>query len=177
MPTTSPSSPLMCDTRQQAGKHLNIDRWLDAHGVAYEYRKLDFGDYAVGWSNIAVDTKQGMDELAGDLGRDHERFARECDRARDAGWRLVILVEEHPEYQGDRASIARWRPYPCRRCGWCEPAVSMGCVRRKRKPMQGTTLLKIMEGMERGHGVRFEFCSREGTARRVCELLGVELDG
>ena len=34
------------DTRQQAGKHENIDRWFRNHGVEYEYRKLDAGDYA-----------------------------------------------------------------------------------------------------------------------------------
>lgn len=31
----------------------------------------------------------------------------------------------------------------------------------------------IMGAMERRHGVRFEFCARRDTARRICELLGV----
>ena len=62
---------LYIDTRQQAGKHDHVDRWLDAHGVAYEYRKLDFGDYMVDGEAQTIDTNTDVKELADNQGHDH----------------------------------------------------------------------------------------------------------
>lgn len=171
---------IICDTRQQRGKHQNIDEWFDAHGVPYEYRKVDAGDYVTDGSNVAVDTKQGLSEVAGNLGRDHARFARECDRAREAGYRLVILVECGAPYRSiDDAE--RWVNDVCRRCelrrlGHCDPLHGGGCRRFRSRPMPGQTLARIMRSMERDHACRFEFCDRRSTARRICELLGVEYE-
>ena len=169
-------STVICDTRQQAGKHTHVDRWLEAHGIEYEYRKLDFGDYqrADGLSNVSIDSKKDVQELAGNLGRDHARFTRECERAAAAGYRLVILVEQHPEYNGVGAGA--WTNGLCARCRRCNPRDrGRGCQKYRFKPIQGPQLAAIMSTMERKYGVRFEFCSRRDTARRICELLGIEV--
>ena len=171
---------IWCDTRQQAGKHKNIDGWFDAHGVAYEYKKLDFGDYMRDGSNISIDTKRSVDELAANLGRDHARFARECERARDAGYRLVILIEQKQSYQNDMLKLARWLPYSCKRCEIrfaheCEPRDGDACKAGHRTPMQGATMLKTMKTMNAHYGVQFRFCGRNDTARIICETLGEEV--
>lgn len=168
---------LYADTRQQSGKHVHVDRWFEEHGVEFEYKKLDFGDYMVDGlkSNYSVDTKQDMQELAGNLGRAHDRFARECERAAAAGCRLVILVEQHPEYN-ERALVDSWTSGVCLRCRRCNPREKGSrCVKYRCKPMQGPQLARIMATMERKYGVRFEFCSRKDTAKRICELLGIEV--
>lgn len=165
------AAPLQIDSRQQASKHVHKNRWFAAHGIETVGKCLDFGDYMVAGSNISVDTKKDVDELALDLGRDHARFVRECDRAAAAGYRLVVLVEQHPEFN-DRARLFNWRSYACRRCGGCDPNRER-CVRRRFKPMCGSTLLKIMAKVEKDHGARFEFCSKRVAARRICELLGI----
>lgn len=167
---------VICDTRQQAGKHTHVDRWLEAHGVVYEYRKVDFGDYVRGdgRGNVSVDTKKDVQELATNLGSGHARFVRECERARAAGYRLVVLVEQHPEYNA--AGPGAWVSGVCMRCPMrrqCSPRSPGRCQARRHKPMQGPQLAAIMGAMERRHGVRFEFCARRDTARRICELLGV----
>ena len=41
---------------------------------------------------------------------------------------------------------------------------------------QGPTLAKIMLRLESDYGCRFEFCHPARSARRICELLGVEWD-
>lgn len=168
---------ILCDTRQQAGKHVNIDSWFEAHGVEYEYRKLDFGDYSTagGESNISIDTKQGMVEVAGNLGRDHARFVRELQRARDAGYLLIILIEDHPQYN-DRSNIFTWVAYPCRHCRKCNPLKTKGCAKGRFKPMQGPAIAKQMFTLEKKYGCRFEFCSKRDTARIICERLGVEYE-
>lgn len=167
------------DTRQQAGKHENKARWFADHGVEVERRKLDFGDYmdASGSSNIAVDTKRSIDEVAMDCGRDHERFVREMERARAAGFRLVVLVEVGNPYRAV-ADIDGWVSGACKRCDLyrirgCDPRESGGCAQYRSKPMQGTRLVKIMRTLEERHGCRFETCPPSRAAQRICALLGV----
>ena len=167
---------IQIDTRQQVGKHTNIDSWFDSHGIEYFYQKLDFGDYAEvdNGGNIVVDSKQDMQEVAGNVGHDHARFVRECDRAAEAGYRLYILVEEHPEY-ADRDLLATWVSGVCRRCRKCDPLESK-CVARRLKPLNGPTLRKIIDRIEYDHGARFLFCDKRDTARVICELLGVKFE-
>ncbi len=167
---------IQIDTRQQVGKHANIDSWFDSHGIEYFYQKLDFGDYAEvdNGGNIVVDSKQDIQEVAGNVGHDHARFVRECDRAAEAGYRLYILVEEHPEY-ADRDLLARWVSGVCRRCRKCDPLESK-CVARRFKPLNGPTLRKIIDRIEYDHGARFLFCDKRDTARVICNLLGVKYE-
>lgn len=167
-------APLQVDSRQQRGKHVAKNEWFASHGVETVTRCLPFGDYARAGSNVAVDTKRDVQELAGNLGREHDRFARECDRAREAGYRLVVLVEEHAEYN-DRSKVDGWRCRVCRACRACDPGRSSRCKFRSYKPLNGPTLRKIMDKMERDRGVRFEFCRPSRSAERICEMLGMEV--
>lgn len=172
---------IICDTRQQKGKHGHVDGWFAAHGVPFRYAKLDAGDYMrdePGW-NVTVDTKKDVQELAGNCGREHARFARELDRARDAGCRLYILVEELEAYN-DRSKLAMWVCRTCRMCGEfrakrCDPNFDK-CRKRRSKPLNGATLAKIITKLERDHGALFLFCKRGDSARVICDLLGVEYD-
>lgn len=170
---------IICDTRQQRGKHVNIDAWLDRHNIAYAYRKLDFGDYARadGLSNVVVDTKRSFDEVVGNVGREHERFVRELDRARKAGCRLVILIEVGAPYT-TLDKVDGWISGVCKRCNryrlnQCDPHASGRCQTHRSKPMQGRTLLKIIRTLEKEHSCRFEVCHPAHSAARICELLGV----
>lgn len=174
------------DTRQQAGKHVHVDKWFESHGIEYVYEKLDFGDYARadGFGNISCDTKKDVQEVAQNLGHDHARFVRECVRAKEAGYRLYVLVEQHPEYN-DRELLKRWVSGVCGRCshrksGRCMGPETQGGRRcpNGTKPMQGQTVAAIMRTLESKYGVRFMFCDKRDTARIICELLGVEaIDG
>lgn len=167
---------LLVDSRQQVGKHNLKNSWWMSHGVELCTIKLDFGDYQRPGSNIAVDTKKDMQELAMDVGRDHARFVRECDRARDAGYRLIVLVESSERYN-DRSELARWVSSVCGRCRMCNPSAVKGRrCRRGSKPMQGATLAKICSTLEENHSVRFEFTNRHDCARRICEILGIEYE-
>lgn len=166
------------DTRQQKGKHEAKRAWFEAHGIEVVRKKLDAGDYATDQSNILVDTKKGLSEVAMDVGRDHDRFAREMVRARDAGYRLVVLVEVGAPYR-TTMDVARWTNDACRRCEYykrllCDPLSSARCRKYRSKPMRGSTIAKIIESMECDYGCRFEYVNPRYSARRICELLGVE---
>ena len=168
------------DSRQKVGKHDAKHAWFESHGIEVVRKKLDAGDYATDQSNILVDTKRGLAEVAMNVGRDHKRFAREMERARDAGCRLVILVEVGAPYRTTQ-DVSRWVNDACKRCDWyrrltCDPAASGRCRRYRTKPMRGTTVARIIQSMETDYGCRFEYVNPRYAARRICELLGVTVE-
>lgn len=166
---------LRIDSRQKEGKHTHKDKWFAEHGIETETVALKTGDYQTDSSNVLVDTKKDVDELAMDCGKDHARFVREIDRAAAAGCRLVVLVEQHPEYN-DRENLKRWTGYKCRRCRRCDPNGGDRCKLMRYQPMCGVRLAKIVDKLESEHGARFEFCDKRSSAKRICELLGIEYE-
>lgn len=178
-----PSRTLLCDTRQHAGKHRLKEAWWAQHGVATSTVKLDFGDYMVEGSAVSVDTKRNVAEVAQNInGKSHDRFKRECERARDAGYQLVILVENRQSYTCIK-DVTKWTNDHCAHCPYryrkaCAPRDPRGkCLKHgTMKPIQGPRLAKAMSTMQERYGVRFEFCAPEEAARRVCDLLGLEYE-
>ena len=87
---------ILIDTREKPQAIANIKKYFDAHGIKYESKKLDFGDYMTDeHGGISIDRKQNIDELAKNCTVEHERFRRELERARNAGAKLVILVTQN----------------------------------------------------------------------------------
>lgn len=168
------------DSRQKVGKHDAKHAWFEEHGVEVVRKKLDAGDYATDQSNILIDTKRSLSEVAMDVGRDHARFVREMERARDAGCRLVVLVEVGWPYKTTE-DVAKWTNDACKRCEHyqrllCDPKAGGRCKRYRSKPMLGSTMAKIIQSLEREHGCRFEYVNSRYSARRICELLGVNYE-
>ncbi len=168
------------DTRQREGKHEAKRAWFEAHGIEVVRKKLDTGDYATDQSNILIDTKRNLAEVAMDVGRDHDRFAREMERTRAAGCRLVVLVEVGFPYRSTE-DVTKWVNDTCRRCDYfrrvlCDPNASGRCRKFRSKPMRGSTMAKIIQSMERDYGCRFEYVNPRYSARRICELLGVSYE-
>lgn len=89
---------IVIDTRQQAGKHEKKVAAFEEMNIRTVRSKLIVGDYArLDNQTVSVDTKKDIIEMAGNIcGKQHERFRAECERARDCGIRLVVLIEEIP---------------------------------------------------------------------------------
>lgn len=186
------------DTRQKPGHHDIKEKWWAEHGIELERVALTVnghvanqavapaGDYCAEGSNVCVDTKASVDEVAGNInGKEHERFIAEIERAAAWGYRLVILVENELGY-ANMGDVLRWTNGHCVRCHkrrvtgkarGCNPNGKGKCPRHgTRKPIQGARLYKAMDTIERRYGCRFEFCAPDESARRICELLGVTVD-
>ena len=87
---------ILIDTREKPQAIVNIKKYFDAHGIKYESKKLDFGDYMTDeHGGISIDRKQNIDELAKNCTVEHERFRRELERARNANAKLILLVEQN----------------------------------------------------------------------------------
>lgn len=152
---------LIEDTRNKPGHHeLKHARW-EAIGQPTVRSKLAFGDYAL-VPPVSVDTKNSIQELAMDITREHERFRSECEGARDAGCRLVVLVENEDGVR-DLDGLRKWR----------EPEASF---RRRRAKMRycGSRIAAACETMRERYGVEFAFCAPEDAADFVLDILGRE---
>lgn len=143
------------DTRQQTGKHDIKHSWFVSHGISLVRCKLPWGDYAIA-PKITVDTKRDMDEIAGNIcGKEHKRFINECKAARDAGCKLIILVENDLNIT-DISQVHLWENP--------RSVYSDTCV-------QGARLQKAMITIQERYGVTFLFCSPEDSAQKITELL------
>ena len=162
------------DVGQKQGQHDNIKQFCQGRGIILRRQKLNTGDYILA-PKIAVDTKQGMGEVYSNLIQDHERFRRECIRAQEDGTVLVILIENDDGMRClDDVS------------GWDNPRVHEYyekyafalSARKKGKdikipapPVNNNRLIKMMETMTERYGVRWMFCDRSETGRKVVEIL------
>lgn len=147
---------ILCDTRQQIGKHKNIDSYFEKTGISSERCALYVGDYVIAnEQKRAVDTKQDVMELAKDImSEDHDRFKRECIRAMEAGIQLLVLVEEVLPSGGLSA--------------WQSPSDSKGKALTR---IKGESLRRAMLTMTAKYGVKFRFCDARQTGRLIVEYL------
>ena len=140
------------DTRQQKGKHTNIESYFARKGIDVVNKKLDVGDYMSSDNpNITVDTKYGIDELAKNLTNkaDHARFMREVRRAYASHITLIVLVEQ----RGIKGTndVLKWRS--------------------KHSGVTGSAVVREMFRLQMAYGVKFLFCDKLSTGRMIMEIL------
>lgn len=93
----------LVDTREQ--NTAAFRRRIKQIGCPVERQKLSFGDYSAkfplpdgGWFDlsplVAVERKMSLDELCMCYTRERPRFEREFVRAKDAGAKIYLLVED-----------------------------------------------------------------------------------
>lgn len=149
---------LLEDSRNQIGKHKNIQAYCSKHGIEIIRTKLLVGDYMLagpGGGGISVDTKTlGVPELASNIFQEHERFRHECMTAQKCGIQLIILVEEVlPNGRLDQ---------------WKSPLGRDGLPRFRFDPV---ILRKAMITMQDKYGVKFRFVDGRSTAKVMIEYL------
>lgn len=143
---------LIEDTRNKVGKHKNVHAYCAKHGIEIVRQCLDVGDYQTPDGKISVDTKKDLSELATNLlnPQDKKRFMREVKRAREQGIQLVVLCEHGGKIKCLQ-DVAGWRS--------------------EFSPVTGRALLDRMYKLSVSYGVRFEFCSKRSTGKRIVEIL------
>lgn len=152
----SANDTIMVDTREHQHAIRKIIEQLEAAGYRTVFTKLYVGDYQkVSNGLLVVDRKQNLNELAGNVCQQHERFRAEMIRAKEAGIRLVILCE-HSRSITCLEDVALWKN-----------------PRLKENPdsITGEKLYKILKTMSEKYGVEFQFCDKLHTGERIIEIL------
>ena len=163
---------LIEDSRQQVGEHKNIDAYCKRMGITVIRKCLSVGDYMLSEDgespsgNISVDTKASIMELSHNImSSDHRRFRAECEKAKELGIQLVILIEEYPPYgKVDLWEVPRWK-------------VS-NQFHRYGDPMTQVdprALRKAMLTMMEKYGVLFVFCNRKQSPAKMIKILKGEV--
>ena len=141
------------DTRNQIGKHKLLNERMQMLGINVIRSKLYVGDYSrLDNQTICIDTKKDWLEVASNLTKQHERFKTECVRAKSAGIKLIILVEQDID---------------C--CEWKSPRRKDGSVISQ---VKGEVLQKAINTMAERYGVEFIHCDKSATANKIIEILG-----
>lgn len=144
------------DSREKARAIQKILAEFDNQGVKHFVSKLPVGDYMnLDNPKVVVDRKQGLPEIAVNVGQDHARFKRELERAQEYGIHLIFLVE----HGGSIKTLEDVQ-------NWNNP-------RLKDHPLAltGTRLYKIMLTMQNKYGIEWLFCDKRCTGKRIIEIL------
>lgn len=158
---------IQVDSREKAHAITRILEHFHASGVKYYISKLYIGDYMnLDNPRVIVDRKQNLDELCGNVCRQHERFRAELIRAQENGIRLIILCE-HGHGIKSLDDVLFWRNPRAR----TKKLINGRWVWTEQKVMHGDTLYKILCTMQRKYGVSFLFCDKGETGRRIVEIL------
>lgn len=147
------------DSRQKPDKNKHIRDQLEELGCKVIRSKMLVGDYQIAnKGDIVIDTKYGLGEVESNLFHDHERFRNECILARDAGIKLIVLVQE-PKVSSVSEVFS-----------WYNPA-----LRYRKTAANGRKLGKTMLSMTNKYGVIWEFATKKTVGNRIVELLGGEV--
>ena len=158
---------IQVDSREKAHAITRILEHFHASGVKYYISKLYIGDYMnLDNHRVIVDRKQNLDELCGNVCRQHERFRAELIRAQENGIRLIILCE-HGHGIKSLDDVLFWRNPRAR----TKKLINGRWTWTEQKVMHGDTLYKILCTMQRKYGVSFLFCDKAETGRRIVEIL------
>ena len=142
------------DTRQKAGKHANKHRVWKQNGDNIVRCMLPCADYALP-PERAVDTKQDLTEIAGNLlgsYKERKRVLNEIESARDMGTKLIFLIEQDSiKSKDDLMEI--------------EIKLANG------RTVSGTDLLQKMEQIRALYGCEFIFCPPSKAAETINKIL------
>jgi len=168
---------ILADTRQQISKHKNIDQQLEELGYIIDRTKLYCGDYTLPANqSVCIDTKQGLQEVCGNLCQQHERFKAECLRAQEAEIKLIILVEE--KNINTLKDVSKWQNPRLETWRYIHNAQKNGKMMYKKiakqPPINSGKLYKIMKTMQEKYGVEWQFCNKKDTGKRIIEILKEE---
>lgn len=147
---------IQIDTREHKFELARVQRQIEKQGASTFVKKLDVGDYMnVEVPNLSIDRKKNLQELCSNVCQQHERFRRELVRANKMGIQLIILVE----HGGDISCLEDVY-------FWDNPR-----LKKSPKATKGDSLYRSLITIRDRYGVRFEFCDKRHTGRKIVELL------
>lgn len=144
------------DTREKDHAIRHILAEFEKQGIGFFRSKLYVGDYQLTRNGrLVVDRKQNLQEIAGNLTQQHERFRNELERAQAARIRIVILCEHGGQIR-TIDDVAEWKNPRLRE--------SPGAI-------TGERIAKIMRTMTERYNVAWVFCDKRQTGRKILEIL------
>ena len=159
---------IQIDSREKAKAIQKIIAEFDRQGIKHPVSKLIVGDY-MNYDNprVIVDRKQNLTEVCSNVCQDHDRFRRELVLAKENGIQLIILCEHGKDIKSLEDVIFWKNPRSEKR-----KKIDGKWQTVQTNAMKGDVLYKILTTLQEKYGVRFEFCDKDETGRKIVEILG-----
>ena len=159
---------IQIDSREKAKAIQKIIAEFDRQGIKHPVSKLMVGDY-MNYDNprVIVDRKQNLTEVCSNVCQDHDRFRRELVLAKENGIQLIILCEHGKDIKSLEDVIFWKNPRSEKR-----KKIDGKGQTVQTNAMKGDVLYKILTTLEEKYGVRFEFCDKDETGKKIVEILG-----
>lgn len=154
---------IQIDTREQNNKH--IIKYFENMGVEYFCEKLDFGDYTnpLNEKKVVIDRKKDLVEWAGNLGKGHQRFKAELERAKDCGYKVIVLIEQKLNYD----DLKTWQnPMAVNKMRVLRDGTQVA-----RPAMTGLQMWKICEKWKQKYDLNIWFCEKETSGSIIATCL------
>lgn len=147
---------IQIDSREHKFELARIQKQLTMAGCKTIVSKLYVGDYqSLDNPRLVVDRKKDLQELCGNVCQQHERFKNELIRALEAGIQIIILCEHGADVQSLEDVYF-----------WDNPR-----LKKSPKATSGESLYRSLCTIRDRYNVRFEFCTKRETGKRIMELL------
>lgn len=150
---------ILIDSREKPKAIQTIKEQFDRAGVTYEVSKLLFGDYMdYNRPGIVVDRKQNIAEVAKNCTVEHDRFENELKRAKKAGAKLVILVEQN-RYK-DRGNWVHVNDIADLML-WSGPHTTI----------RGEKIFRVLSAWCSKYDLEVMFCDKRQTGNKILEII------
>lgn len=147
---------IQIDSREHKFELARIQKQLTKAGCKTIVSKLYVGDYqSLDNPRLVVDRKKDLQELCGNVCQQHERFKNELVRAMEAGIEIIILCEHGADVQSLEDVYF-----------WDNPR-----LKKSPKATSGESLYRSLCTIRDRYNVKFEFCTKRETGKRIMELL------
>lgn len=147
---------IQIDSREHKKELERVQGQLERAGARIFISKLYVGDYmSLDNPRLIIDRKKDLQELCGNVCQQHERFRAELIRAKEAGIQLVILCEHGGQIK-TLEDVYFWK----------NPR-----LKRSPRATTGEQLYKSLCTIKDRYGVRFAFCDKRQTGKRIMEIL------
>ena len=150
---------LLIDTREKPKAIEGILGTFYAHEITYSRTTLLFGDY-MDYNNpgLVIDRKQNIAELAKNCTSERIRFRAELERAKAAGAKLIILVEQNRfKDRGEWIHVEDISDLML----WSNPHTTI----------RGEKIFRVLSSWCSKYDLEVRFCDKRSTGKQILEIL------
>ena len=150
---------LIVDSREKPKAIGSILSEFERQKIPYMVSKLFFGDYQdFNRPGIVIDRKQNIAELAKNCTSEHKRFREELERAKMAGAKLVILVEQDRYKNGGNWVFIKELTDIIY---WSNPHTAI----------RGEKVYRVLASWCAKYDLEVQFCNKKNTGKRIVEII------
>lgn len=148
---------IQVDSREKSRAIKQILKEFEKQDIKYISSKLYVGDYCDRNNpNLIIDRKQNIAEIAQNATSGHDRVKRELLRLDDLGKdaKMIFLIEQDKINNvpiNDLSDVVFWKS--------------------KYGTVNGLQIYRILSAWEAKHNVKFMFCNKAETGKKIIEIL------